>query len=82
MEGIQVIHLTDECLQRVRQLQLRYADLMQLKGKQRNKVVALALLSFVSKNNPIEYKRTIDDIQGHPILVLDRVLPYVHVPRD
>lgn len=75
------LHLSSDCLAAVSALRDRYPDLMQLKGDSLYNVVARALLSYVSKDNPIELRTSMTDTNGTPLFSLDRVLPFVRVPR-
>lgn len=78
---IKRLHVSSECLKAIHELQARFPDLMALKGPELEQVYYRAMMSFVTENNPIEYKRTIDDLKGNPIVVMEHPQPYIHVPR-
>lgn len=79
---MKIIHLTTGCQRKLLEMREQYADIMQLKGEARDRLVARALRSFVTENNPAEWRKAILDSNGVPVLVLDRPIYFIRVPRD
>lgn len=83
METIKHIHLTHDCLMAVADLRTRYDDVLSLKGEAFDRVYYKALMSFVTKDNPIKMRYGFNDpVSGKQIIAFDQPIPFVNIPRQ